>query len=97
MQAFDLVNREIGELKIGKLGFTTGRRRGSSRQRLMGKDIQCEIRSSELLNQPPRLNLIQLNNVFPQMFNPEELIRLLLVELLFPHQSGAVVIELFVV
>lgn len=39
MQAFDLVNREISELKIGKLGSTTGRRRGRSRQRLMGKDI----------------------------------------------------------
>lgn len=39
---------------------------------------------------------MQLNNVFPKMLNPQELQRLPLAQALLPHQSGAVVMELFV-
>lgn len=78
MQAFDLVNREIFSVKTGKLGLTAGKGEGQEQAKAHGKRYLVWDQEFQAIKwtSPFWLNLIQLNNVSPKMFNPEELMRI---------------------
>lgn len=89
MQAFDLVNREISSVKTGKLGFTAGKEEEREQAKAHGKWYLVWDQEFQAIKwtSPFWLNLIQLNNVSPEMSNPEDLAGLAIAWIIVPSSK----------